>query len=163
MAQRAGPHRYEFELGKRDYSFSATVDAFVQETNKRLLALQRESLQRVVDDAQTPVAKGGRMRVDTGFLRASGQASLNGMPSGPDIKPKEAIKHQFDDGTKPIGNLTLVLSEMQLGATFFFGWTANYARYREAYDAFLYGAIQKWPQIVNSVCEEIKRRSPKGK
>ena len=42
---------------------------------------------------QGPVAaagEGGRMRVDTGFLRASGQLSFNGMPTGPSIKPADA-------------------------------------------------------------------------
>lgn len=152
---RFGPHRYEFELGKRNYNFSAQVDEFVAKTNKRMLALQRESLQRTVDDAQTPVGKGGRMRVDTGFLRASGQGSLNGMPTGP-ARGESKDKFFYDDSDKQ--TVVLTLSEMKLGATFFFGWTANYAKYREAYDGFLEGAVQKWQQTVDAVTADIKSR-----
>lgn len=135
--------------------FEAQVDAIVAKTEKRMLALMRESIQRTVDDAQLPVAKGGRMRVDTGFLRASGQGSLNGMPTGP-ARGESKVKGFYDNGgdTPTI----LELSKMQFGATFFFGWTAAYARYREAYDGFLEGAVQKWQQTVDAVAAEIKAR-----
>ena len=112
----------------------------------------RQSLQDVVDDAQTPVAKGGRMRVDTGFLRASGMASLNGMPNGPSTNPGNGSFAWNDN------QLALVLGQMKLGATFHFGWTANYAKYREAYDGFLAVAAQKWPQIVEKNAREIMKR-----
>lgn len=154
MAGKFGPHRYEFELGKRNYNFTAQVDGIIAKTEKRMLALQRESIQRTVDDAQLPVAKGGRMRVDTGYLRASGQGSLTGMPTGT-IRDKTK-----DYKVDPSGANSVVveLSKMDLGATFFFGWTANYAKYREAYDGYLEGAVQKWQQTVDAVTEEIKAR-----
>ena len=132
--------------------FTAQVDAIIAKTDKRLLALQRESIQRTVDDAQTPVAKGGRMRVDTGFLRASGQGSLNGMPTGPTRGEKDGT-YTYDTN-----NVVVTLAKMKLGATFFFGWTANYAKYREAYDGFLESAVQKWQQTVDAVTAEIKAR-----
>jgi hypothetical protein len=147
-----GPHRYQFELGKRNYKFGAEVDEIVQRTEKRMLALMRE---RTVNDAQIPVAKGGKMRVDTGFLRASGQGSLNGMPTGP--------SRGDPNGTYPYDPqpMIAVLGSMQLGAVFHFGWTANYAKYREAYDGFLESALQKWPQTVEAVTTEIKGRIAK--
>jgi hypothetical protein len=135
--------------------FVAQVDEFIAKTDKRMTALMRESLQRTVDDAQLPVAKGGRMRIDTGFLRASGQGSLSGMPTGP-VRGESDVKGFYDSGgATPV---VVELSQMKLGAPFFFGWTANYARYREAYDGFLEGAVQKWQQTVNAVTEEIKAR-----
>lgn len=97
------------------------------------------------------------MRVDTGFLRASGTASLNGMPTGPVRGDPKAKPGQYDDGSGT-GNVMLVLAQMSLGAVFFFGWVANYAKYREAYDGFLESAVQQWPKIVEQVTAEIKAR-----
>lgn len=134
--------------------FTAQVDAIVAKTEKRMTALARESIQRTIDDAQTPVGKGGRMRVDTGFLRASGQPSYNGMPSGPSRGDKtEPNSYTADDGA-----VTVALAKLELGAIFYFGWTANYAKYREAFDGFLGVAVQKWPDTVAKVTEEIKAR-----
>lgn len=153
--KRNGPYRYEYELGKRDYTLKADVDEIILKSKKRMNAVMRESLQRTIDIAQTPTAKGGRMRVDTGFLRASGQSSLNGLPTGPTMKPKDAVANQFSPDAE---NVTVTLSQMKFGSTFFFGWTANYAKYREAYDAFLYGAIERWQHTVNDVVEEVRKR-----
>ncbi|RUW55657.1 hypothetical protein EOA32_00925 [Mesorhizobium sp. M1A.F.Ca.ET.072.01.1.1] len=105
-----------------------------------------------MDIAQTPVAKGGRMRVDTGFLRASGQASLNGVPTGP-VRPEAGKTYSYNENS-----VIAALSKLRFGANFFFGWTANYAKYREAYDGFLEGALQRWQQTVNEVVAEIKAR-----
>ena len=156
----AGPHRYQYELGKRNYNFAAQVDAIVAKTEKRMTALARESIQRTIDIAQMPVAKGGKMRVDTGFLRASGQASYNGMPTGEtrgEVKGEgeeaKSVNYTYD-GT----GATTQLSKLQLGTIFYFGWTAAYAKYREAYDGFLETAVQKWPDTVAKVTEEIKAR-----
>lgn len=122
------------------------------QTDKRMLALVRESTQRVIDEAQTPVAKGGKMRVDTGFLRASGRISFNSMPQGP-VRGDAAKKYDYDNGPTE-----LALGDFQLGDTIFFAWSANYAGYREAYDGFLSSAVQNWPQIVTQVTSEIKAR-----
>jgi hypothetical protein len=132
--------------------FSAQVDKIVLATKKRQLALMRQSLQETVDVAQTPVAKGGRMRVDTGFLRASGQSSLNGMPTGPQRGAEGGAYNWKENQTE------LTLAGMDLGSTFFFGWTANYAKYREAFDGFLETAVQGWPQRVERIGREIVRR-----
>jgi len=154
---RYGPFEYERRLGQRNYDMSAQVDEIIAKTEKRLNALLRESVQRVVDEAQKPVAKGGHMRVDTGFLRASGQSSFDGLPTGPQIGESK-IKHFYDDGAK--NQAILNLGKLEIGKAFYFGWTANYAKYREAYDGFLEGAVQKWPQIVATVTAEIKARIP---
>ncbi len=128
------------------------IDAIIAATDKRMLALMRQSLQDVINDAQTPTAKGGRMRVKTGFLRASGQPSLNGMPSGPARGDPDGT-YNFDGGS-----VTLILAKLEIGQTFFFGWTAAYARYREVYDGFLEIALQKWSKIVERNTEEIRQR-----
>lgn len=156
-----GPGRYEFMAGSRNYSggFQAQTDAIIEKTKKRMLALQRESIQRTIDIAQLPVAKGGKMRVDTGFLRASGQGSLNGMPSGPTRgEMKEPGSYPSAEEYRNDNSVVLALANMQFGSSFYFGWTANYARYREAFDGFLEAAVQQWPQTVAAVTAEIKAR-----
>jgi hypothetical protein len=133
-------------------TFQAQVDAIVLATDKRMTALMRESLQDVIELAQTPTAKGGKMRVDTGFLRASGQPSLNGMPSGP-ARGEPTGSYAFNEQT-----VQLTLAKLTLGAVFYFGWTAAYAKYREAYDGFLESAVMRWPSIVEINCEKIRKR-----
>lgn len=151
-----GPYNYERTLGTRNYNFSATVTSFVAETRKRMRALALQSTQELIEQVQTPVAKGGKMRVDTGFLRASGQISFTGIPSGPTVGDKDK-KYK----TKAIA--TVDYANWDIGETIYFGWTANYAKYREAYDGFLIAGVQNWQSIVNSVCARIKDRSPAGK
>lgn len=152
MARQAkfGPHRYEYELGKRNYSFAAQVDRIFVNTDKKLNLVQKQALINIIEEMQTPVSKGGKMHVDTGFLRASGQASLNGMPTGQSIPSKTIPQVE--------SNATLIIGQMQLGSTLFWGWTANYAKYREAYDAFMYSAIQNWQKTVDNVVAEAKKR-----
>lgn len=125
-----------------DNIFVAEVDAIILQTQKRIDALIRQSVNDVIDDAQIPVAKGGRMRVDTGFLRASGQLSLTGMPQGP-VRGDPKGSYDFD-----AAKVEVQLAGVTAGQTIFWGWTAGYAAYREAKDGFLAGAVQKWQTIV---------------
>ena len=144
---------------RREYPTTVVSDLedFVTVSEKRMIALARQSIQDVIDNAQTAVAKGGRMRVDTGFLRASGQASLNGMPTGPTRgELTEPNSYSYDGSTVEVS-----LGNLQLGATFYFGWTAAYAAIREVYDGFLDGALQHWPRIVTFNTDTIRQRIKK--
>ena len=95
-------------------TFEAQVSAFVAKTKQRVEAVFKASAQEVFSIAQTPVAQGGNMPVDTGFLRNSLVAGLNGTTSltGPD-------------------SFVLAIASAELGDTIQGGWTANYARYVE--------------------------------
>jgi hypothetical protein len=137
---------------------TAQVEKWVLETKRRTLAVRNRSISLLTNAAQLPVAKGGRMRVDTGFLRASGQMSLNGMPSGPVRGDDAAKKFEYDNGQQ-ITPVNLILVQASLGTDIFFGWTANYARYRESKDAFLRMAVQRWPEFVAQAVREAKSRS----
>jgi hypothetical protein len=154
MARQAkyGPYNYERTLGTRDYNFSADVDDFVKSTKKRMRALMISATVDLIELVQTPTGKGGKMRVKTGFLRASGQYSLTGMPSGP-ARGDPDKKYTY----KPVSQVAL--KGFELGQTIWFGWTANYARVREAYDGFLISGVQQWQSIVNKRCIEIRQRS----
>ena len=154
---RQGPSTTDFLLNSRDYTFAADVDRIVANTEARMLLVMKQSLINAINEMQTPVAKGGKMRVDTGFLRASGQASLNGMPAGTTRKPNDAKPGEFDFDS---GLAETTIGGMEFGAVLFWGWTANYARYREAYDGFLHATIQNWQKIVDSVIAEAKQRFP---
>lgn len=130
-------------------TFTAQIDDWVRKSRARMLAVAQTATKSVIDDAQTPVAKGGRMRVDTGFLRNSGKLSLNGLPSGPS---------QQIEGMPAAQNIDALLGTTALGQDIFFGWTAEYARFRESKDAFLGLAAQKWPLYVQRAVAEAKRR-----
>lgn len=137
--------------------FDSQIDYFVINTQARLLAVTRTAISGVIDDAQQTVYKGGKMRVDTGFLRASGIAALNSIPAGESVgrkrQPGETEKPlsdypTVDDYTKSV-TLNRALAEMEVGDVFYFGWTARYAKYREAYDGFLESALQNWQSHVD--------------
>ncbi len=141
-------------------TFRADVDAIIAKTQKRMTALLQGSVERVIDDAQLPTGKGGRMHVDTGFLRASGQGSFDGLPTGPSIGESKEKNAYDDESEKAPPASTLLLGQMKPGVDFWFGWVAGYAVYREAYDGFLEGAVQKWPQFVAEETAKIKARIP---
>lgn len=162
-------------------TFVADVDKIIRASEERMNALIRQSTQEVIDIAQTPgfsVAstkiaikkglggrgkkkiqgpvpsggKGGKMRVDTGFLRASGRISFSGMPSGP-TRGEPGKTYAYDEGS-----VELKLAGAKVGMTIFFGWTAAYALIRETYDGFMISAVQKWPSIVEKITNQIREQ-----
>ena len=60
---------------------SAQVDEWVRKTERRMTMVFRESAQQLFSEAQRPAASGGSMPIDTGFLRNSFVAGLNGSTS----------------------------------------------------------------------------------
>lgn len=141
----------------------ADIEDFVKVSEARMLGVMRQSIQDVVENAQLPgpsksgPGKGGRMRVDTGFLRASGRGSLTGMPTGPGRGELKAPNSYTWDGEA----LTLTLANMKFGDTFFFGWVARYARYRELYDGFMEASLQNWARIVAINTDTLRQRIKK--
>jgi hypothetical protein len=134
-------------------SFSADVNKWIRASQGRFEAVLKQSAQDVINIAQTPRAKGGRMRVDTGFMINSGRASIGVMPVGESRKPSGYDKKEFDDG-----QVILTLARLRPGQVLYFGWTANYALIRENKDGFLRMAVQQWQQIVNKNAAELRRR-----
>lgn len=135
-----------------DLRFNAQVDSFIRKCNKRVAAVCKQSAHDVFEDASVTTAKGGRMRVDTGFLRNSGQVSLTGLPTGP---------VRVDEGMPQAANLVLETARWDpLKSPIWFGWTASYARAREYYDGFMSEAVKKWQTIVTENAVEYKRRIP---
>jgi hypothetical protein len=125
-------------------SFSSDVSNWAKRTEARTLAVFQTAAQDLIEEAQTPRAKGGNMPIDFGFLRNSGQAALNDIPSGP---------------SSP-NNMTaapLVISRAKIGDRVVFGWTANYAVYMEARYGFMRLAAQKWRQFVLTANKKVQK------
>lgn len=103
-------------------SAAVVVQLWAGKCERRTLAVFRDSAQRLTTEANRPQARGGKMPVDTRFLRGSLVASLTGLP---------------DEQSQPV---ELVLLDTRIGDTIWIGWTANYARAMEARYAFMRSA-----------------------
>ena len=141
-------------------SFSAAVAAWADKVQGATEAIFKEAAQAVVEEMQTPVSEGGRMRVDTGFLRNSLMASTAAMP--PIVKgkvPAEGASYGFD-----MGQVEAVIAGAELGQTLYFGYTAAYSLAREfgangqPPDGFVRSAAARWPSIVDEKARELKGR-----
>jgi len=150
--KKYGPFDYERRAGQRNYDVQSDIDRIIINSEARMLAVVRQSISEMVEDMQTPTAKGGKMRVDTGFLRSSGLGSLEGPPSGPVRGDKDKTYTWNGDFI----NTTLL--KMKLGDSFYFGWTAHYAKYREAYDGFLEAGLQKWQNYVDKAVTHFRNK-----
>jgi hypothetical protein len=141
-------------------SFSAQVAAFAEKIPGAVEAVFKESVQELVAEMQTPIGQGGRMRVDTGFLRASLMASTAAMPAiNSSSKPVDGQSYGYD-----AGQIEAVILGSDINDTLFFGYTAAYAGHREygsngqAPDAFVRSAAQRWDSTVEMKARELKSR-----
>ena len=141
-------------------SFSAAVANWVEKVEGATEAVFKEASQAIVEEMQTPTAEGGRLRIDTGFLRASLMASTSAMP--PIVKgkkPADGQSYDFD-----FGPIEAVIAGADIGDTLYFGYTAEYAGFREygangqAGDGFVRLAAQRWPTTVDRVAKDLKSR-----
>lgn len=120
-------------------TFTASLRGWKAKTEEAMRNVMRASVQDVCEDMQTPVAQGGRMPVDTSYLRNSLASGLNGSfgPESPD-------------------SYVLTIAEMDLGDVARFGYGADYALFQEAGTSkmvgrhFMGSAAAKWPQIVEA-------------
>lgn len=94
-------------------SFAATVEQWVAETVLAAEAVGRTAADNLLRDAQTPVAQGGNMPVDTGNLR-------NSLAVGVNVEP-----------TAPTPAYVAQLAGFSLGDTISARWTADYAPHVE--------------------------------
>jgi hypothetical protein len=125
-------------------SFAADLSSWSDKAKRNMLNIAKTSIQDVIDDAQTPKAKGGRLPVDTGFLRNSLASGLNGSFGPPDEN-----------------SYTLTIGQLDLGDVARFAWTAEYAIFQElgtssfAGNHFVGVAAAKWPQFVQANARRI--------
>lgn len=143
-------------------NFAAQVADWVAKSERNMLGVVKESADRVIAVAQTvgpsvasggSAGEGGKMPVDTGWLRNSMKASLTGIPSGPG-KGDPKGSYSYD----PAG-VTLTIAGTKIGDTIYAGWTANYAVFMEFKYGFQRSAAQQWQGIVTQVVAELRARS----
>lgn len=136
--------------------FSQQIKRLNSLYKKRLRVTAKESIQETVSLAQRVRKQGGRMRVKTGFLRASIQAGIGQMPSGPTVN-EDGKEYPLDAvvAGEPV-SATLLKWDPNKGSVLFVGWTANYARHREHKDGFLRGATELWDQTVERAAIQAK-------
>ncbi len=148
-------------MATTNLEFGAQVDAWIRESKARITAVFHEATQRTVSLAQLPVAKGGRMPVDTGFLRYGIRASLSAMPP---VIPTSHGVHGAHYEYAP-GEISLVINQAKLGQTIYIGYTASYAAYVEYGTSkrpargFVGNAALQWQATVNQVVENLKARA----
>lgn len=126
-------------------SFSATISERVATYEKRLNATFKSSAQDLVEEVLRPVSQGGRMRIETGYLRSSLKGSTSSMPLiDSNARPDEGSTYSPDDGA-----IEAIILGASINSTLFFGFTASYALPREYQDAFVRGAAQQWTSMVD--------------
>lgn len=134
-----------------DKEFKVALDKIIVDTREKFMAVIKESIQDLVREASEPVASGGKMPVDTGFLRSSGVGAINQMPEG-EIRGERNGTYPSD----PSGAVSVILPNLKDGDTFIFGWSAIYAQAMNEKYGFLDSACQKWSDYVRKNIERLK-------
>lgn len=132
-------------------TFSAQVDYHVRKARDAMLTVVKESTSRLAEQAQTTVNEGGKLPIDTGYLRASFVATINAGPPAGRQRPAGDATYTYD-GTP----IDLAINAMNLGDVLTMAWTANYAVYMEYRYGFMRSAQQNWPVIVRQVTREVQ-------
>lgn len=135
-------------------NFAASVKGWSEKAKRHADLIWKQSAQDVAEIAQQDVGSGGRMRVDTGFLRASIRSSLTTPdPIRADFRPVDgAAAGSYTPG----GEVTATIAGAELGDTIYVTWTASYAGAREAYDGFVAAAAQEWQRVVAENAARVK-------
>lgn len=118
-------------------TFTAQLRDIAKRRTEDMRKVAQASIQDTVADMQTPVAKGGRLPVSTGYLRSSLVSGLNGAFGPPSA-----------DG------YVLTIAGLELGDVARFGYTADYSYFVEVGSRgrpgrhFMGSAAAKWPDTV---------------
>lgn len=142
-------------------SFAATVSAWAAQSEKRLEAAHRRSIELLADEMRETKPNGGRLPFQTGNLARSLMASTQGMPQAAE---GAAVFLKDQD----VGAVTATLD---LDQPIWIGYQAIYARrqnygfvgadslgrvYNQAGSYFVEGAIANWQQIVAKAVVELR-------
>jgi len=125
---------------------NVTVSQWVAQSQARLEAVWKTAAQDIAREVQTPRAKGGKLPVDTAFLRNSFAADVNATPAG------------NGNSSYTAGPISIVINRARIGDRVVFGWGANYAIIMESKYFFLRSAAQNWQKIVDRAAQKVKTR-----
>ena len=127
-------------------SFAQQVARFNDNAERKTKETFRNSVQALAQESNAlEKGEGGRMKLKTGFLRASQAVSLNDRPRGP-TQGDPGTTYNTRIGQSP----TEALARWNGDEAVYIGWTAEYAVFREFRDGFARGAAEKWPRIVET-------------
>lgn len=149
-------------------SFSSTVQDWVRETERRMIAVFRTSASMVIEQMQLTDTEGGLNRKDLGHHLASLQVGIN-------TPPQDAIQKAPDTPARPfaIGAVDATIAGAELGDTVVASYGMAYSlrleygfegtdslgrEYSQKPYAFVRTAAQNWPQIVEQATELAKAR-----
>lgn len=127
-------------------TFQADVAKWIRKSEALMLGVVQQAAQSTVNEMLTPRAKGGRMPVDTGYLRNSASAELGRMPARESNAGNES-------------QIKLSIANLKPGEVLYVGFTANYARYMEHRYGFTRMAAQNWQRNVDAAAAELSRRA----
>lgn len=132
-------------------NLSIQYDKINEELQEKMLKVLKNSIQDFIEEANRPEFEGGKMHVDTGFLRSSGAGAINEIPKGESEGRKRepgetGVIYQFDSSAIVQG----ILPKLTLNDIFYYGWAAHYAEIRELYDGFQQSACDKWETFVKN-------------
>jgi hypothetical protein len=145
--------------------FLADVRKFTELTMSKIQRVARQSIEDVIYEAQTPVAKGGSMPVDTGSLRNSVIVLING------TQKSSGSESAGKDSDTSLSAVTVALANFQIGDILSFVWTAEYAlrqhygfvgddalgrTYNQAGYMWRDKAAQNWAKIVRKNAGQVK-------
>lgn len=138
--------------------FAAQIEDWAKNSEALLEGIFHEASQRVTDAMTLARGLGGNLPVDTGYLRASIQASnVAPPPINPGSSGNAGQKYAFNSGP-----IALTINNTKLGGTVWVCATANYSTHvefgtsKQPAALFVTQAAQRWPQIVNEVQAELK-------
>ena len=132
-------------------SFEGDVQRFVKKVKVKSDLVYRIALSDLIHDAQESRFKGGNMPIDTSFLVNSGRASIGSIPTGESKAPAGFTVSEWDSSVTD-----LVILDIEVGDKFYFGWTAEYARYMEARYGFARSAVQNWKTHINNAAAKVR-------
>lgn len=133
-------------------SFSDTISKWTARQELAMESVAKEAAQGLSEEVTKPRAKGGRMPVDTGFLRNSFAAAVNSIPRGEAAGSDGFSKTDFD--MQPI---VLTINKLKAGDRLVLGFTANYARAMEFRYFFVRSAAQNWPIHIEKATKKVAR------
>lgn len=150
-------------MGKFDFNkdFSVKMDKIIANTKEKMFAVFKDSVQDLIKEIDKPEKEGGKMKVDTGFLRSTGSGALNALPRGESEGRKRnpgeigVLPEYADYDFKP--SLQALLIKMKPEDMLYWGWSANYAAIREFYDVFIVSACQNWRTYVDNNTRRLKK------
>lgn len=126
------------------------IGALLDKYERQMTFVAKDAAQSVVMEAQRERNQGGKLPVDTGFLRSSIAAALGTIPSGP---TKGDPNKRYPAGT--IGAQLIRWNPAQ--ENIYVGWSAIYARKVEYQAGFLRSATQRWDSFVNESTAKAQR------